>query len=180
MSIYMDHLGVNEPHRGHFCAMLSQAEDHEVSATIHTLAHDARLPAVRDMDVVLNGHGKRMQFTPLEEAEVVRIVRGLSVDESAAMTRKSASSVRSRRARINWKLRLYWKVHFPNRPDVASQLVGPSLRFLAEEYADAGAASTHSAARVCWMCVLGRRAPDVLAAAGGAQGASLSAFLSPR
>jgi DNA-binding CsgD family transcriptional regulator len=147
--------------------MLTQAEDHEVSATIQALAHDARLPAVRDMDVALNGHGQRMQLTPLEEAEVVRMVQGLSPDESAAMTQKSASSVRSRRARISWKLRLYWKVHFPSRPDVVSLLVAPSLRILAEEYADAGEASTQAPPRVCWMCVLGRRAPEALASAAG-------------
>ncbi len=145
--------------------MLTQAGEYEALATVQALAHKARLPAVRDMDVVRNGHGKRMQFTPLEEAEVMRMAQGLSAEESAAMTHKSASSVRSRRARISWKLRLYWRMHFPDCSDVVSLLVAPSLRILAHEYADARDSSTDTPPPVCWMRTLGRRGPDVLAAA---------------
>jgi hypothetical protein len=88
--------------------------------------HAWRLPPSKDKD---------LQFTPLEQAEVVRLARGFSCDESAAETRKSHSSVRARRMRICWKLRRYWKMRDPECTEVLPALVARSLWILGREFA---------------------------------------------
>jgi hypothetical protein len=96
------------------------------------------------------------RLTLLEQAELVRMALRIPAEFCAAEQRVSPKSIRSRRTRIQWKLRQFWKMQYPVH--VAQLLVAPSVTFLGLAFA---AAHARGEARPNWMAVLGSRSAEL-------------------